>query len=428
MLFNGKSSWKEKDWNWVYPVLGLLVYYGLFSSLDMAKELYSSGMWQSNEFFKALARFWKIIIFAISQLLLSRYVKKLKSEFLIVGPVLAFVSSVILFFARGLENDLFTFSIQALESIGESFTASAIIYYIREEAADEDWSYFGNTTLWRLGALVGPFMVLTVGNLFANAYPEVNAFMLSVMRLGILVLVVKYLILNDRGAVFSKASQGSPRAANIALLDETDRTQWAHTFRLDALLGAITYSVFYILVFAPLVRASLEDDQVFLDAYWGIEGNFAFAILAVFLIWVYAKNKLKNQADTPNVLFLQIWSVSGLIVVVILWIIALKSGLDQALIIWSAVYGFFSMVAYQLSEVAVGTTGIRKHQGANLIRFMGVAKIGQLFGVVGSLVLYLRHGEEVLIIYLVLALIGLVAVCYQKAKVYRTLLTRQLVP
>ena len=73
MLFNGKSLWKEKHWNWVYPVLGLLVYYGLFSSLGMAKELYSSDMWQSSEFFKALARFWKIIIFAVSQLLLSRY-------------------------------------------------------------------------------------------------------------------------------------------------------------------------------------------------------------------------------------------------------------------------------------------------------------------------------------------------------------------
>ena len=353
------------------------------------------------------------------------YLKKLKSEFLLVGPVLAFVSSVILLFARDWENDLFTFSIQALESIGESFTASAIIYYIREEAADEDWSYFGNTTLWRLGALVGPFMVLTMGTLFMNASYEVNVFMLSVMRLGILVLVVKYLILNDGGAVFT--AYGSPRAANIALLDETDRTQWAHTFRLDALLGALTYSVFYILVFAPMVRASLLDDQVFLDAYWGIKGNFAFAILAVFLIWVYAKNKLKNQADTPNVLFLQIVSVSGLIVVVILWIIALKSGFDQALSIWSAVYGFFSMVAYQLSEVAVGTTGIKKHQGVNLIRFMGIAKIGQLFGVVGSLVLYLPYGEEVLIIYLALALVGLGAVCYQKAKVYRTLFTKQLV-
>lgn len=426
MLFNGKSSWKEKDWNWVYPVLGLLVYYGLFSSLDMAKELYSSEMWQSNELFKALARFWKIIIFAISQLLLSRYVKKLKSEFLIVGPVLAFVSSVVLLFAGALKNDLFTFSIQALESIGESFTASAIIYYIREEAADEDWSYFGNTTLWRLGALVGPFMVLTVGNLFANAYPEVNAFMLSVMRLGILVLVVKYLILNDRGAVFSKAPHGSPRAANIALLDETDRTQWADTFRLDALLGALCHSMFYLLVFSPMVLPA-QVDAAF-DGKLALIGNTAFAILAVFLIWVYTKYKLKSQADTPNVLFLQIGSVAGLMLMVILWIIALIYDNMPFLAVWGAVYGFFSMAAYQLSEVAVGTTGIRQHRGQRLILFMGLAKIGAFFGVVGSLALiWEEYGKALIFTYLTIALFSITAVCYQKAKAYLALLTKQVV-
>lgn len=287
------------------------------------------------------------------------------------------------------KNISLIFLLQGFEAIGESLVISSLLACIRKRYADA--LYTRNTYLLRIAQNVGLLITTLVGGiLFENL--SNYASILMYMRLFVVLAIISLIRI--------KTETKTIKAPNVFEKPKTN------IFRLNVILGACSYALFYILVFTPVTIAKSRNLDV---GYLGIPMNAFFAIIALLLLYISVQMKL-NKHQFKSIRELKLFlinfqgkAVYGIVSITILWTIFLIFDSLIFMLLLGGIFGLFSTANYVLSETGVGIIQVPE-KSKNIISFLGYSKFGQIIGIFCPLVIYFEViGAKTIISTIVLA-------------------------
>lgn len=395
-------------------LIGLLIYYVLFSSFSISDKLHKEGL---TGFQESFIKVWKLLIFTLSQLIIRKFIKERWKNFSLLGIGISILGSILLY--KMSSNNLSFFPVNyydillllAIESIGESLVASSILTYIRIK--NNNKFYIKNTILFRTGQNLGMFLSL-LGTL---SIPENNPLLaLIYIRLLILIFITFF--------VFKKKvlnSEESLEQLNILTGSTGKASEWENkkhskkSIISNTILGACSYSLFYILVFSPMHLLCATGETPSLFTFLGSHQensplimNSMLALVALIFLIIFIPNAIENKLTKSSFISLLLAhkiAILGILFSVIFWSISLVSYCIEGLVLLSGVFGFFSLTNYIIAEARVGLMHA-ENKPKNIITYVSYSRFGLLFGIFIPLLLIDNDSHFVRILIALIAIAG----------------------
>ena len=346
---------------------GFLVYYGLFASFDRTKD------WVSHDALRTLASVWKLLVFSITMWRVGDYARTNRRRFLLWGATLAVCGSALVFVIEGLlpsgQQVFGRLLVESIEAVGEALICAGLVSHVREETLGNDWRYFRITTGLRVGQNTGMVLGILAGTTLWSSIPREYSIALLGLRVGVAILLVRMV---RTGLIRDYPGQ------------QVIRRRCALTLKVlffDVIVGACSYALFFLVAMGPSV--AIDHDRYKVPKAFALNG--AFALLAMVIIHLLAKNVQNSIPARRALLKFEIRATIGAVLVIASWMILFWTSISGGtffLLVSAGLLGLFTTSTYVLSELSSGLYGKPKDQTAQLVSYFGLARLGPIVSLV----------------------------------------------
>lgn len=376
-------------------IIGLLVYYGLFASYGRLPSFF-----QEIPEARPLG-IPKLIVFALTMWFVAKRAAERRVQYVVLGAIIAIIGSLLLVVIenRWLPLDLASklivrMSVEGIEAVGEALITAGLVAFIRLETSGHNLQYFRGTTSLRIGQNAGMVLAVLAGYLFWPEQSGGYSVALLILRVIALFLVLQFVrarLIDDRVRFLTRPTPDN-------------RLGTKERFRLDALIGTLSYALFYLVAIGSPVILGYRP-----WAFLALNGGFA--VLAMCGIFLMSPSARPHLSVRRMLLTIQTVAAIGAGVVIGFWIVSLwlstGSPISSRWVLLSAgVLGFFTTATYVIGELSSGLHGKPANRSGQIIHYFALSRTGPV--AVLLLILWLPVRSSVSIT--TVAIIG--AVCW----------------